>query len=944
MLFRIKLLYSLICTAILRLLYRVKLPYKIKYTVTLGLLCLMIVGLSPFLASTDIHPPWDNTRDNLSMFLSKGLDPPKVDFGEVVPALEEIRAWLGEQRKTEGFFRTVWMPGERVLQNKILFRYDVPTFKAQRELDHMMLVLLPLIREYTKDVGKLLAQYNVKYIIVYRDPLTSEEDWQEYYEGPPRLLLQVPYGFAPAGAPSEYIRLLDKQNDLKLMVDKPEYRIYKNMDFTIPHISAYNRLFLIAPPDVTNGMPAALEESYVLSRELSVIQNSGFEAGSTYWFEDGIDGIEGATASIDNTTAYMGQSSLKLGLEPGANDIGVQQLTKIKGSQRFRMTAGLRSENASSVQFKAYFSDSAGDRIKHDGADSLQANLGIKPGENWDWVQWNFNAPPNAVEMDIQLNMIHWMKVNEDKSATIWLDEINVEEWSFVSGHAFSNESIPIKFLHGQSMAVVPELLSKIPDLDPSKHLLVFGDFFSSEETGEEYRKMADTVIFFGDYDRSGVADKWIEEPESLLFFHDVESAIHFIPAEESKELVEIADDNQAEFWQGGVGQRGSVGAPRFSNVGFYDSRNESKTAEGFKGADSLKISVGSGDGLRWHFGHTYAIPQDWSGKDFISLYWYGGNSGASLRFIAATEVSAESVDYFYARFSDDFTGWKQIVLPFTEFQVHGKPSWGNITFLEFQTDSHNLEGTWYLDRMVVDVNPTFPVVTGISDVSAGTSGGLDNVLVVDERGKLVKQFFAPRANYFRVMIRAAVEGEILLKINDEPLNVTDLDEGEGSFKWYESGPVYLETGDHTLSIDVNDNETIWDQILILSTDYEETTFKDIFYTDPIDISWIEEKPSEYSVQVNSNGPTLIVLGEAFHEEWKASTADGENLKHMPALPLDWANGFYLLQGGEKQVKILFGLQETKDIAVTTWIVTWICLIVGIIGSWIVYYRRRFKR
>ena len=95
---------------------------------------------------------------------------------------------------------------------------------------------------------------------------------------------------------------------------------------------------------------------------------------------------------------------------------------------------------------------------------------------------------------------------------------------------------------------------------------------------------------------------------------------------------------------------------------------------------------------------------------------------------------------------------------------------------------------------------------------------------------------------------------------------------------------------------------------------------------------------------MNSDGPAFIILGEAYNQEWQASTDDGEDLQHIPALPLGWANGFYLPQGSEEQVKIVFGMQETKDIAITIWMVTWICLVVSIAGSGMLYYFRRFKR
>jgi len=941
--------------------FRIKLPYRLRYAVILVLLCVVIAGLGLFVFISDVHTPFDNTLENLALFLSEGMDPPKTgaEMGSL-PTLEEISVWLEERRQSEGFFRTAWLPSERVLMHKILLRYDPATLKGKDELDHMILVLQPLLSGKTREVGKLLAYYNVKYIIVSFPKFTLEA-YNEYYKGPPRLILQKPYGYAPVGDPVEYIKLLDTQDDLKVVVDNPEYRIYENMDFTIPHISAYNRIFLVAPPDIIRG-DIALE----VEDAINLLHNPGFEDGFIPWFEEG---IEGAKYSIDNMTAYSGQSSLRLELEPEADHSGVHQSIEIEKNSRFRMTARVKSENTQMVQFKAYFRDDAGDRIKPGGADCLQARLGVIPGEDWSWVGWIIEPPPNAVEMEIQLNLIWWMKVDTDKLATIWLDDISVKDWRYYTGQAFSGEEIPPMYQHGQTMATIPGLLSKIPNLDPSQHLLIFGEFLPSEETMEEYLELADTVIFLGDVDGSEEAKKWTEEAQSLLFVYEAESCLTLTPVEvpeetdpieiaddnqaafwegkraradlievpfkmsEETDPIEIADDNQAAFWEGTEARVGSIGIPGLSN----------EAVEMVKGADSLKITVGSGSSARWSLEHSYTTPQDWSGKDFISLNWYGGNTGATLRLIALD--SQEPLNYFLYYFTDDFSGWQKIKMPISDFGTMGEPSWDNITFLQISMMDENVSGTWYLDSIVADVNPPpTATVTVIDSTSTEALFSYDHALVIDGEGQLTKPFFAPRTNYLRFMIRAAVDGEMLLKINDELLDITNVYEGEDGINWYESSPVYLDTGNHILYIDFKGNEATFDQLLILSTEDEDIAFKDIFSTDQLEVDWVEKRPSEYSVRVNSDEPAFIVLGEAYHTEWQASTSDGENLEHIPALPLGWANGFYLPQGGEQQVEILFSLQKIKDIAIRIWMVTWICLIVGIVGSWVLYYRHRFKR
>jgi len=969
---------------------RIKLPYRLRYVVTLVLLLAVIVPVSLFWFKTEAHAPYDNTLENFDVFISEGMIPSLVEFGEVPPAFEEIRVWLKERRQNEGFFRTLWMPGERLEALRLLFKYDPSTFRAGRDiLDHTMLALLPIIRGGTADAGKLLAYYNVKYIIVYLE-MTYPESWQRYYVKEPQLLWQESYGFSPAGDARGYVNLLDRQSDLKVVVDKPEYRIYENLDFTIPHISAYNQIFLVAPPDLTRDSPS-----------------------------------EGETTAIP------------------------------------------------------------------------------RPVENW----YYFYGYPRS----------------EEGYPTQYLR---------VYGDSLEDE-FSLEYLHGQTMVTVPELLSKIPNLNSSQHLLVFGEFLPSEEAREEYLKLVDAVIFLGDVDGSEEAKRWTEEPEVLLFVHEAESSLTLTPVKipeetdpieiaddnqaafwegrgaqtdlievpfkisEETPLIEVADDNQAAFWKGTAARVGSIGTPSLSN----------ETGESVNGADSLKIAVGSGESARWSLEHDYTTPQDWSGKDFISLYWYGGNTGAQLRLIALN--SYEPLNYFSYYFMDDFSDWRKIKIPLSDFTTVGEASWDNISFLQISMMEENVSGTWYLDRVVVDVNPppsptaiviseeTQPIEiaepieiadddqaafwerkgpaqlsneedemvngadglkitvesgkterwhlehnyttlqdwSGMDFISLYWYGGntgakfrfivlnsyepldyfhyyfrddfsgwrriimplsdfltmgkpnLDNItflqisvmeenisgtwyldrvvasanpppvsasaetllsygnaLLVPQDVELVKPFFAPRASYFRVMIRAAVDGEMLLKINNELLNITNIYEGEDGLNWYESSPIYLETGDHILSIDFKGNQATFDQFLILSTKHQDTAFKDIFSTDQLEIDWVEKRPSEYSVQINSDSPAFIVLGETYHAEWQASTDYGENLKHIPAFPLGWANGFYLPEGGEQQVEILFGMQETKDIAIRIWMIAWGCLLLAIIGGLGFYRWRRWRQ
>nr|WBO80540.1 CIA30 family protein [Streptomyces sp. SBE_14.2] len=71
-------------------------------------------------------------------------------------------------------------------------------------------------------------------------------------------------------------------------------------------------------------------------------------------------------------------------------------------------------------------------------------------------------------------------------------------------------------------------------------------------------------------------------------------------------------------------------------------------------------------------FSHGYAFdeqPHNWSASKGIRFWWDGRNSGEKFLFeLKDGGANGEASELWQAAFTDDFTGWKQIELPFTEF------------------------------------------------------------------------------------------------------------------------------------------------------------------------------------------------------------------------------------------------------------------------------------
>ncbi|MFD8573111.1 glycoside hydrolase family 3 N-terminal domain-containing protein [Streptomyces sp. NPDC059639] len=71
-------------------------------------------------------------------------------------------------------------------------------------------------------------------------------------------------------------------------------------------------------------------------------------------------------------------------------------------------------------------------------------------------------------------------------------------------------------------------------------------------------------------------------------------------------------------------------------------------------------------------FSHDFAADQpahDWSAHRGIRFWWYGDDSGRKLTFeIKDGGAHGEASELWNTQFTDDFSGWKQVELPFTQF------------------------------------------------------------------------------------------------------------------------------------------------------------------------------------------------------------------------------------------------------------------------------------
>ncbi|MFH9660421.1 glycoside hydrolase family 3 protein [Streptomyces sp. NPDC017248] len=110
-----------------------------------------------------------------------------------------------------------------------------------------------------------------------------------------------------------------------------------------------------------------------------------------------------------------------------------------------------------------------------------------------------------------------------------------------------------------------------------------------------------------------------------------------------------------------------------FTWGGDTDDRPALRLADRADAPEGAKVLAGSYDISGYGgFTHDYAAAapaHDWSGRRGIRFWWDGRNNGRKITFeIKDGGAHGEASELWNASFTDDFTGWKQIELPFTDF------------------------------------------------------------------------------------------------------------------------------------------------------------------------------------------------------------------------------------------------------------------------------------
>lgn len=169
----------------------------------------------------------------------------------------------------------------------------------------------------------------------------------------------------------------------------------------------------------------------------------------------------------------------------------------------------------------------------------------------------------------------------------------------------------------------------------------------------------------------------------------------------------------------------------------------------------------------------------------------------------------------------------------------------------------------------------------------------------------------------FKIGVKGKGEGDVLFKIDDQTIRSTTTEKLKGDHKFYQTDAIKITEEDKKNVTITSDNVQIMDKYpLVFPVVQENETLSQIFKgknQGNMIINSRQISPVEYVIEIESNEPTVIYLGEPFDKKWEAYV-DGQKYESFPAF---WfGNAFYINKSGKFLIKIAYAEQSTRTLMI----------------------------
>ncbi|MGC8895815.1 MAG: glycosyltransferase [Candidatus Bathyarchaeia archaeon] len=171
------------------------------------------------------------------------------------------------------------------------------------------------------------------------------------------------------------------------------------------------------------------------------------------------------------------------------------------------------------------------------------------------------------------------------------------------------------------------------------------------------------------------------------------------------------------------------------------------------------------------------------------------------------------------------------------------------------------------------------------------------------------------RDGNYRCFIRVnstSENGKIYLKLGEKTSEIS-LSNSSNKYEWFDAGTFRLNAGEQRLSIGTIGKVGIGQILLYSLSENENLNLSELFTckTNAPAVEYEKVNPCTYKVRVNASEPFLLVLSESYNPLWKALVGD-EEISPVPIYSI--VNGFFVNKTGNLTMTIQFTGQTYVDV------------------------------
>jgi hypothetical protein len=470
-------------------------------------LLLAVIVLVPYFVF-NLFPPevpygWENNR-----FLSGTFD---LSRQQLPPVYQEVRRWLDTQVQPGDIFRLFWLPIDPAVVSNLEFLYpDAPTFFPRFDERNYTQTIFDYMQNapnlgWSTGLGKLLANANVKYVIVNLSANDGGGIWKQ--QGPISL---SPWGpsydlkYYFTGDPKAYEKFLDNQHHLRVVTQDQRFVVYENLDF-VPYFSAYRSSYLVLPASALDQRIPTFS-GYNYSNNL--LKNGGFENGLQNW---GLQGNWGVSSS-----SHSGNYAIE-GNATGEEWIQARQDVNLPENTSYYVSGWMKAQNVDQAHLKLTFYNSTGFPI-------LNTNPQSGKDGSWEWLHVvQAGVSPKGTSW-VAILLVGGWSLDRMNPGLTWFDDISFFEGYYPNPSPIHSWAYPILMASS-----VGGLLSDVPTFS-DRSLVVSAEVISPSSVNDESVKQigdrSSGLILMGDARSNSTLTTWIDRFPRLIFVYEAESVL----------------------------------------------------------------------------------------------------------------------------------------------------------------------------------------------------------------------------------------------------------------------------------------------------------------------------------------------------------------------------------------------------------------------------------